>query len=831
MKRSFLILLLLLFIIQLFSNDLIKTKPAPWINIIQYSKSDSLIEEDYQYLLLDYQYNLIKDEYYFHIIVELINNQGVQDFSNLDLEFDPTYEKLELNSLQIYREGKKIDKYSSATISVVQRESDFEYAIYDGRKSALILLNDIRQGDILEYSYTISGSNPINKHFRSGLFYQEYGQHINRIYNRLISDKNQGIKIKKFNEAKSPDTKVSSKKIEYVWDIRHSGMKLNDSNYPAWYDPYKRIAYSNYNGWEEVVNWALPLYEYDQKSIKSIIKELQTNNEINSDIISVVRFVQNKIRYFGIEGGVNAFKPQAPKIVFNQRFGDCKGKSLLLVALLRNLGYESYPVLVNYNKTKGIINDLPTKSAFNHLVVYIKNNGLDYYVDATTSNQGGDIDHIYFPDYGYGLMIRKGETGLTKLPKPAIPKIKIHETFTMDSIGGGGFLHIKSIYSGSKADYIRDDFDSQTKSEISKAYLDFYSNLYPNIQLHLPIEIKDASYDTKNEFELNEYYRINQLWEITEDGTTNYIETYPLVLESFLTYKRTANRSMPFYCGETIDFEQISQLIMSEDWNVESKTNEINHEAFTYKNKMYSKANEVFFSHKYIQTETSVDSSQIQSFFDKQEKITADLSFSVLYTPENGNFSFSWLSLIIIVITSILGYFIVRKLNKFDPEPKNTQEEITTISGWLVLPMIGLWISPFTLGYQVFANGFLDHNTWISTFNYEQPQSLYIIFLILLELITNVLLMAYLLLILYLFVKRRSSLPKLISVFYALNFIIPLIDITAVELLGLTSDNDGITQIVRSFIAMSIWIPYFILSNRSKNTFVNRYIKKSEATN
>jgi len=827
MKKALLFVLLFLLVIPIYSNELNKSKPDTWVYKIDYIRSDSIVEEDYQYLLVDYQYNLLKDEYYVHFIVKIINNLGVQNFSNLELEFNPSYEKLELNKLHIYRGGNFIDKYNSATISVVQRETDYEHAIYDGSKSALILLHDIREGDVLEYSYTLSGANPINKQYRSGLFYQEFDMHVNRIYNRLITNKAQELRLKDFNHAQSADTKIKGGEIEYIWDIHHSERKLSDANYPAWYDPYNRVTYSNYKDWGEVVEWALPLYQYNDEEIKPIVKELQANNEINSEIISVVRFVQNKIRYLGIEEGVNAYKPHSPKQVYHQRFGDCKDKSLLLIALLRSLGYESFPVMVNYSKTKGIINDLPSKSLFNHLVVNIKYKGKDFYIDATASNQGGDLDRIYFPDYAYGLIIRKGETQLTKLPEPSIPKINVHETFTMDSIGGGGFLHIKTVYSGSKADEIRNEFNSQAKSEISKAYLDFYSNLYPDIQILKPIEIKELSFETKNEFEVSEHYKIQKLWDKTEDSTTYYIEVYPLILENFLTYERTANRSMPFYCGEIIDFKQESQLIMPETWNVDFQTNEISHETFNYKNKSYSNDNEVFFNHSYLQREQSVEPSQIQSFFDKQEKITKDLSFYVLYTPVNENFSFSWLSLVIILFTGFIGFYIMRKLNNYDPKPKNDFQTINTIGGWLILPMIGLFISPFTLGYQIFSYGFLDQSIWVSALNFDPPQSLYMVFLILMELVFNILLMAFLFLVLNLFIKKRSSLPKIISVFYIINFLIPVIDLVAANLLGLVIEDDAYTQIIWTFLAMCIWVPYFLLSDRSKNTFVNRRLIKA----
>ena len=48
-----------------------------------------------------------------------------------------------------------------------------------------------------------------------------------------------------------------------------------------------------------------------------------------------VNFVQNEIRYMGIETGKYSHKANSPEKVFKQRYGDCKDKSLLLASILK----------------------------------------------------------------------------------------------------------------------------------------------------------------------------------------------------------------------------------------------------------------------------------------------------------------------------------------------------------------------------------------------------------------------------------------------------------------------------------------------------------------
>ena len=59
-----------------------------------------------------------------------------------------------------------------------------------------------------------------------------------------------------------------------------------------------------------------------------------------------LQFVQNKIRYVSLSFGSNAYHPHHPDEVLQNRYGDCKDKSLLLLSLLRAAGIQAWPALV-----------------------------------------------------------------------------------------------------------------------------------------------------------------------------------------------------------------------------------------------------------------------------------------------------------------------------------------------------------------------------------------------------------------------------------------------------------------------------------------------------
>ena len=52
-------------------------------------------------------------------------------------------------------------------------------------------------------------------------------------------------------------------------------------------------------------------------------------------VLRALRFVQDEVRYLGVEIGVNSHVPYPPATVMKRRFGDCKDKVLLLMTMLR----------------------------------------------------------------------------------------------------------------------------------------------------------------------------------------------------------------------------------------------------------------------------------------------------------------------------------------------------------------------------------------------------------------------------------------------------------------------------------------------------------------
>jgi len=86
---------------------------------------------------------------------------------------------------------------------------------------------------------------------------------------------------------------------------------------------------------------------------------------------AIAYFVQHDIRYVAIELGIGGLQPHAAPDVYSHRYGDCKDKATLVRSMLREIGVESYHVLINAERGS-VTGEMPAHNGFNHAITAIK---------------------------------------------------------------------------------------------------------------------------------------------------------------------------------------------------------------------------------------------------------------------------------------------------------------------------------------------------------------------------------------------------------------------------------------------------------------------------
>ena len=86
---------------------------------------------------------------------------------------------------------------------------------------------------------------------------------------------------------------------------------------------------------------------------------------------AIAGFMQHDIRYVAISLGIGGWQPHAAPDVFSHRYGDCKDKATLMRTMLRQIGVDSYQVVVNTQRGS-VTRDSPAHNGFNHVILAIR---------------------------------------------------------------------------------------------------------------------------------------------------------------------------------------------------------------------------------------------------------------------------------------------------------------------------------------------------------------------------------------------------------------------------------------------------------------------------
>ena len=385
-------------------------------------------------------------------------------------------------------------------------------------------------------------------------------------------------------------------------------------------------------------------------------------------------------------------------------------------------------------------------------------------------------------------------------------------------MGGEAIFKVETTYRGSEADYQRSYFAGNSTEQVLKNYITYYGNVYPDIEKFEDLETEDDR--DANIFKTKESYKIPTFWKPLEGGDGKiFCEFYPITLESYFNVTKSANRTAPYRLSFPIDYAHEITVQLPENFNIPEEQESLKSDYYEYSHTVTA-GDKVFSIHTSYKTKANhIPIKAFSKFVVDHSKMMSNLSYSLSYdktliskaTSKTPGVVVSLLGLAIGVVLVIWLY------HNYDPSAHYPPARGTPIGGWLILVGIGLSITPLRLIFDFVTNDYLlSGQGWLSYW-YNGDYGYFLILLA--EHLYNVVFLLYSALVLVLFFQRRSSVPKLVIIFYGVSCLVTVGDSILAYQLDPSAEVDS-KEVTRAIIAAAIWIPYFIKSQRVKKTFV-----------
>ncbi|HTQ30720.1 MAG TPA: DUF3857 domain-containing protein, partial [Opitutaceae bacterium] len=785
-----------------------------------------------------------------------------------------SYQRLRWHYLRVWRDGTERDVLMPDALQVLRQEDDAEQFTYHGRLTALVILRDLRVGDVVEYAFTRTGENPVFADRFSTILSGASTVPIDRLYYRILTTEKRVLQVTTQGDFRPEHRMVSEgAMVEHTWAAADLKAIQPLSDAPGWEIQFPFVQVSEYASWKEVVAWGNRLFAVPtelspalQERVEALTASLPTPEE---KACALLQFVQDEIRYLAIELGQSSHKPSPPDEVLRQRFGDCKDKSLLLVTLLRSVGIEAHVALVNSNLTRRLCGLQPSPLSFDHAIVYarlpqrrrfipyagnasafeFKDQSLlpeeplglpgsarhGVWLDPTISFQGGAADQRSLPNYGYALVLAPDTDDLKPVDLPAQieDSVIVHEKFTVTNFDAPAKLEITTTYHDGTADLYRYLSRFEDPEHTTRQWAGLLARFYPKIRSLDTIRWTDDR--GRNELVARSTFEISDFWPVDPQGRLRVAQLFPWALSERLPRPETTQRAFAYALPFPYAVREEIELQLPKNWPVHAEQKTVEDDTFRFGYLARSDGRQVHLSYTWRTLTDSVPATHMQEWDKKISDVRSllgyQLSQNIRLAAEMNRSGAVWSLATFMVLGLAGGLLLGLWLYHLRPASADRplaleQPSLVGISGWLILVAIGVTLRPVFLARWVLPmiRWIGNRPAWIARTDAESAKYISgFVTLMCAEGFAAAFLFAWACVIVIQFYRRKVSLPMALALLMTSEVVcvVALYFWRGQVIQDPFEQVRQMTIVVQSILGLLIWVPYLFWSRRVKLTFRN----------
>lgn len=358
---------------------------------------------------------------YAHTLLRIASSEALATAGNLALAWHPGTQTITVHRVVIHRGDQQIDVLArDRGFTVLRREGGLEQSIVDGLLTATLQIPDLRVGDTIELAVTIDDSNPVLR---------GHSQSYAPITGPFTTDRFHFV-------ASWPSTRRmrwrAGEAFPRPLERRRNGLTTLTLDQPAFaaasfpagaparfLDTFA-IQISDFENWRAISTLFAPVYaaaarigENSPLRAEAARIAAATQNPVRR-AEQALALVQDQVRYVADGTGLGGYMPVSADQVWASRYGDCKGKTALLIALLRELGIEAEAAVVSATRGDGVDNALPMPGRFDHVLARVRIAGRTYWLDGTRTGDRS-LERIAVPPFRWALPLTAPASDLEQL--------------------------------------------------------------------------------------------------------------------------------------------------------------------------------------------------------------------------------------------------------------------------------------------------------------------------------------------------------------------------------------------------------------------------------
>jgi hypothetical protein len=469
--------------------------PAPWVDVapIPPAPSDDGAPA-IQVLIDDHQTRLdpAGDAFYAHRAFKILKPEGLASVKSISVIWSPATETITWHTLAIIRGGQRIDLLADPrAMLVLRRETNLEQASLDGRITASRQIDGLQTGDVIDVAYTRTHADPVARGHSFDIERMAFAGVAGRYRTEVSWPKGVPVTWKTTVGFGNPVLGERDGRTTLSLDKTLVQPPKAPIGAPLRFRRVGELQVTSFQSWDEVSKLMAPLYAKASDIAKTSPIRAEADaiaaktTDPKARAFAALQLVEDKTRYFFIGMGEGGYVPADADDTWARRFGDCKAKTALLLAILKSLDVDAEPVLVNLGAGDGLDEMPPSLAAFNHVIVRVKIKGQSYWLDGTRT---GDTNPqaMQPPSHKWGLPVRAEGAPLEKIVEAQI-NVPTVETIThIDATKGldaKAAADIRITFSGIYATSMRATLARTPRADMERNFRQRYSSPGSGIEI------------------------------------------------------------------------------------------------------------------------------------------------------------------------------------------------------------------------------------------------------------------------------------------------------------------------------------------------------------
>ncbi len=327
------------------------------------------------------------------LAVKVLSERGVDAFRQLPITYSPDRQEVRVLKARITKpDGSIVDSFGDTDRNINEPWTGMYYDAH----ARVLTFPALAAGDVLEVQWKVDDTSLEN------LLSDYWGDvdsvqtTVPRLRYRYVVDMPAARPLFWNKDTLPAWVKASQDttgdRTVYRFEAEDVKKLVPEPQMPGWAEVSTPLHLSTYASWDAVGRywWGLvrdqlvPTEEL-RRTVETALKGVDRKRP--QDVVAALYgFVVTNTRYVALEFGIHGYKPYRVGQVLSRRFGDCKDKASLIVAMLKVAGIDARLVLLRMRHLGELAPQPASLAAFNHAIAYVPSLGL--YLDGTADFHG-----------------------------------------------------------------------------------------------------------------------------------------------------------------------------------------------------------------------------------------------------------------------------------------------------------------------------------------------------------------------------------------------------------------------------------------------------------